>query len=203
MSRSEKGLMPAFLKAKHTSLLTVLVLLLLVSSVNVCDGFSTLHHQPHQIKHFSRLQCRVPASVVVQSPSSVLNTVNGHRMSRTTTSSDDGHQGGRRDENKMTGNIKIWSSDFWFGVTHVHNHYLEIVLGYARAVALTRLPAILLFTIGVAHLPSIAEQTRLALVRVLSMFGAISTKLVTYPLFVTHASSYHCLRSCLFLLPRP
>jgi hypothetical protein len=104
MSRSEKGLRPAFMKAKHTSLLTVL--LLLTSSVDVCDG----------LKNFSRPQCYVP-SVAVLSPSSVINIVFGHRMS-TSTSNEVGHPGRRDNENKMTDNIKTWSSDFLFGLTH-------------------------------------------------------------------------------------
>jgi hypothetical protein len=120
MSRSEKSLKPVFFKAKHTSLLTVLLLFI----VNVCDGFSTLHHQPHQVKHFSRPQFRFP-KVAPYSPSpSGINTVNGRRMA-TSISNEEGHQG-RRDENKIRHNIKTWSSDFWFGFTHVHNHYLEL-----------------------------------------------------------------------------
>jgi membrane protease YdiL (CAAX protease family) len=186
--------MPAFLrKAKYyTSLLTggvllLLLLLLVVSSADVCDGFSTLHHQPHQVKHFSRPQFRVP-SVAVLSPSSVINTVNGpHRMSASTTSNEEG--GGH--QNKMADNInKTWSSDFWFGATYVHNHYLEIYWGLAEVHAPLVLLSIILYVVVIrfAFLPSIAEQTRLALVRVLSMFGALSNKLMDFPLLIAGES---------------
>jgi hypothetical protein len=167
---------PVFFKAKHTSLLTVLLLFILV---NVCDGFSTLHHQPHQVKHFSRPQFRFP-KVAPYSPSpSGINTVNGRRMA-TSISNEEGHQG-RRDENKIRHNIKTWSSDFWFGFTHVHNHYLELCWGYTRVIALTCLPVILYFVVGIALFPSTTAQTSLALVRVLSMIGALAHKTLFFP----------------------
>jgi hypothetical protein len=149
------------------------VLLLLISSVDVCDG----------LKHFSRPQFYGP-SVAVLSSSSVINIVNGHRMS-TSTSNEEKHQEGRRDDdNKLTDNIKTWSSDFWFGLTHLHNHYLDLGWGNARAVTLTCLPLILYFVTGIALFPSITEQTRLALARFLSILGAHAIKLYQFPMVI-------------------